>query len=98
MLQDERAQAPLVTNFFGQWLGLRDLPKHRPDPKAFPDFDENLREAFQRETELFLEAQLREDRPALELLTANYTFVNQRLARHYRMPKVYGTHFRRVTY
>ena len=69
-----------------------------PDPEAFPDFDENLREAFQRETELFLESQLREDRSVLELLTANYTFVNERLARHYGIPNVYGSHFRRVTF
>ena len=68
-----------------------------PDAELFPDFDDNLREAFQRETELFLESQLREDRSVLELLTANYTFVNERLARHYGIPNVYGSRFRRVT-
>ena len=97
MLGDPRAKA-LVDNFFGQWLYFRNMSAHRPDPQAFPEFDDNLREAFQRETELFLESQLREDHSALELLTADYTFVNERLARHYDIPNVYGTHFRRVAY
>jgi uncharacterized protein DUF1588/uncharacterized protein DUF1585/uncharacterized protein DUF1592 len=69
----------------------------RPDPLLFPDFDENLRRAFRRETELFFESILREDRSILDLLSANYTFVNERLARHYGIPNVYGDHFRRVT-
>jgi hypothetical protein len=69
----------------------------RPDAKAFPEFDENLREAFQQETQLFLESQLREDRPVSELITANYSFLNERLARHYGVPHVYGNHFRRIT-
>ena len=96
MLADERSRA-LLNNFFGQWLLVRNIGTQRPDPKAFPEFDENLRQAFQKETELFLQAQLREDRPIGDLLTANYSFVNERLARHYGIPNVYGTHFRRVT-
>ena len=95
MLADPRAAA-LVTNFGGQWLHIRNLKAVDPDPRVFPGFDDNLREAFQRETELFLESQLREDRPLEELLTANYTFVNERLARFYGIRNVYGTHFRRV--
>jgi mono/diheme cytochrome c family protein len=97
MLADARATA-LVTNFAGQWLYLRNMRTHAPDPAAFPDFDDNLREAFQKETELFIEAQLREDRSILDLLTANFTFLNERLARHYGIPGVYGSHFRRVTF
>ena len=97
MLADSRSKA-LATNFFGQWLWLRNVATVKPDPKIFPEFDENLRRAFHRETELFLESQLREDRSVLDLLTANYTFVNERLARHYGIPAVYGNRFRRVTY
>ena len=82
MLADERSQA-LVENFAGQWLWQRNMRTHAPDPNIFPEFDDNLREAFQTETQLFLESQLRDDRPVVELLTANYTFVNERLARHY---------------
>jgi hypothetical protein len=96
MLADRRASA-LVSNFAGQWLMLRNLRLLTPDPYEFPDFDDNLREALQRETELFLESQIREDRSVVDLLTANYTFVNERLARHYGIPNVYGSHFRRVT-
>jgi mono/diheme cytochrome c family protein len=95
MLRDARASA-LITNFAGQWLYLRNLRGHAPDPDLFVDFDDNLREAFQRETELFLESQLRDDRSVIDLLRANYTFVNERLARHYGMPGIYGSHFRRV--
>jgi hypothetical protein len=95
MLHNSRATA-LVNNFFGQWLFVRNMPAHRPDPKTFPEFDETLREAFRRETQLFLEMQLREDRPVTELLTADYSFVNERLARHYGIPGVYGNQFRRV--
>ena len=76
---------------------LRNLQAVAPDVNAFPMFDDNLRQAFQHETELFLESQLREDRSVVDLLTANYTFVNERLARHYGIPNVYGSHFRRVT-
>src|SRR5205814_4873861 len=86
----------LVNSFFGQWLYLRNVEAHRPDVTLYPAFDDNLRGAFRRETELFLESQLREDRSALELLTADYTFVNERLARHYGIPGVYGSQFRRV--
>jgi len=96
MIADQRASA-LVSNFAGQWLYVRNMRTHAPDPNAFPDFDDNLRLAFQRETELFIESQLRDDRNVLDLLSANYTFVNERLARHYGIPNVYGNHFRRVT-
>jgi hypothetical protein len=95
MLRDARAGA-LITNFAGQWLYLRNLRGHAPDPDLFVDFDDNLREAFQRETELFLESQLRDDRSVIDLLRATYTFVNERLARHYGIPGIYGSHFRRV--
>ena len=97
MLNDPRANA-LVDNFIGQWLHLRNVRTVAPDATLFPDFDDNLREAFRRETELFVESQLREDRSVRELLEADYTFVNERLARHYGIPNVYGSHFRRVTY
>ena len=96
MLADSRSKA-LVSNFFGQWLYLRNVQKVWPDPDVFPEFDQNLREAFQQETELFLESMLREDRPILDMLNGDYTFVNERLARHYGMRNVYGSHFRRVT-
>ena len=95
MLADPRSEA-LVSNFAGQWLHLRNLPSTSPDPNEFPDFDENLRRGFQRETELFFESVMREDRSILDLLTADYTFVNARLARHYGIPGVYGDRFRRV--
>ncbi len=85
MLADPRAEA-LVTNFAGQWLYLRNMRSVAPDPDAFPEFDDNLREAFQRETELFVGSQIREDRSVVDLLTADYTFVNERLARHYGIP------------
>ena len=97
MFADDRAQA-LISDFFGQWLYLRNIQLVVPDAKRFPDFDNNLRDAFQKETELFVESQLREDRSVTELLTANYTFLNERLAQHYGIPGVYGSHFRRVTY
>jgi mono/diheme cytochrome c family protein len=95
MLADSRSKA-LVDNFAGQWLSLRGLQNAAPNPDLFPDFDENLRQAFRRETELFVESQLREDRSVVDLLTADYTFVNERLARHYGIPNVFGNHFRRV--
>ncbi len=97
MLADDRSKA-LVDNFFAQWLQLRAAHGQAPDPNVFPEFDENLREAFIQETELFLESQLREDRSVLDLLTANYTFLNERLAQHYQIPGVYGSRFRRVTH
>ncbi len=97
MLADQRAAA-LISNFVGQWLYLRNMQLVVPDAKLFPDFDKNLRDALQRETELFVESQIKEDRGVGELLTANYTFLNERLARHYGIDGVYGSHFRRVTY
>jgi hypothetical protein len=96
MLADPRSQA-LVDNFAGQWLFLRNLQSARPDGKTFPNFDDTLRRAFRAETELFFQSVIREDRSALDLLNADYTFVNERLARHYGIPNVYGSHFRRVT-
>jgi hypothetical protein len=85
-----------VTNFASQWLHLRNLDSMTPDMRLFPDFDDNLRQAFRQETELFFESILREDRSALDLLRANYTFVNERLAKHYGIPHIYGTRFRRI--
>jgi hypothetical protein len=96
MLADPRSQA-LVRNFAGQWLFLRNLQSSKPDGHEYPNFDDNLRQAFRRETELFFESILRENRSVLDLLTANYTFVNERLAKHYGIPNIYGTQFRRVT-
>ena len=95
MLADTRADA-LVNNFASQWLYLRNLDEHRPDNRLFPDFDDNLRQAFRRETELLFQSVLKDDRSVLDLLRADYTFVNQRLAKHYDIPNVYGSHFRRV--
>jgi hypothetical protein len=96
MLGDPRSKT-LVSNFAGQWLFLRNMRLVQPDVETFTDFDENLREAFQTETELFIGSTLREDRSVLDLLNADYTFLNERLARHYQIPNVYGSHFRRVT-
>jgi hypothetical protein len=95
MLADDRA-ANLVRNFGEQWLHLRNLESITPDLRLFPDFDDNLRQAFRRETELHFETVLREDRSVLDLLKADYTFLNERLAKHYGVPNVYGSHFRRV--
>jgi Protein of unknown function (DUF1592)/Protein of unknown function (DUF1588)/Protein of unknown function (DUF1585)/Protein of unknown function (DUF1587)/Protein of unknown function (DUF1595)/Planctomycete cytochrome C len=95
MLADSRADN-LVHNFAEQWLHLRNLELITPDLRLFPDFDDNLRQAFRRETELHFETLLREDRSALELLKADYTFLNERLAKHYGIPNVYGDRFRRV--
>ena len=97
MLADPRSSA-FVDNFFGQWLWLRNVTASTPDPKVFQEFDDNLRDAFQRETSMFLRSQVAGDRPVVDLLTADYTFVNERLARHYGIPGVYGSHFRRITY
>ncbi len=97
LLADPRAQA-LVDNFFGQWLQLRDLRNVTPNATLFPGFDDNLREALMRETELFLESQFRDDRSVLELLSADYSFLNERLARHYGIANVHGNRFRRVTF
>jgi hypothetical protein len=97
MLADPRSES-LVNNFAGQWLHFRNVPDVKPDRWHFPDFDDNLRRAFHRETALFIDSIFREDRSVLELLTANYTFVNERLARHYGIPNIYGDHFRRYTW
>lgn len=96
MLADPRAES-LATNFAGQWLYLRNLAAARPDARLFADFDDNLRQSFRRETELFFQSVLKEDRSVLDLLKANYTFVNERLAKHYGIPNVYGSRFQRVT-
>jgi mono/diheme cytochrome c family protein len=96
MLADGRASA-LVDNFATQWLHVRSLENVVADPVAFPGFDDNLIDAFRRETGLFVASTLMEDRSVLELLSANYTFVNERLARHYGIPGIYGNRFRRVT-
>ena len=97
MLADPRSAA-LVENFAGQWLQLRKLRNATPDTATYTAFDENLREAMWQETGLFLQNELREDRPVVNALRANYTFVNERLARHYGIPDVHGVHFRRVDY
>jgi hypothetical protein len=95
MLRDPRATA-LVDNFAGQWLQLRNLQRATPDNDLFPEFDDNLRHSFKREVELLFGSIMREDRSVLDLLTADYTFVDERLARHYGIPNVYGSRFRRV--
>ena len=95
MLADERAGV-LVSSFAAQWLHLRRMRTVTPDVNAFPGFDDNLRDALVRETELFVRSQIRDDRSVVDLLDADYTFVNERLARHYGIPNVYGSRFRRV--
>jgi uncharacterized protein DUF1592/uncharacterized protein DUF1588/uncharacterized protein DUF1585/uncharacterized protein DUF1595 len=96
MLADPRSKA-LIDNFAAQWLFLRNLQSVIPDSDEFPNWDDNLRQAMRQETSLFFESIMREDRNVLDLLTANYTYVNERLARHYGIPNVYGSQFRRVT-
>jgi hypothetical protein len=96
MLADARSKE-LVSNFAGQWLYLRNLPSIAPAIEEYADFDDNLRQAFRRETEMLFESVVREDRNIVDLLNADYTFVNERLARHYGIPNVYGSHFRRVS-
>ncbi len=95
MLADSRSKT-LIDNFAEQWLHLRNLKNSNPDLGAFPDFDDNLRQAMREETELFFNSIMREDRSVMDLLNADYTFVNERLARHYGIPNVYGSRFRRV--
>jgi mono/diheme cytochrome c family protein len=95
MLADPRSKT-LIDNFAEQWLHLRNLKNSNPDLGAFPDFDDNLRQAMKEETELFFDSIMREDRSVMDLLNADYTFVNERLARHYGMPNIYGSRFRRV--
>ncbi|HEU4689327.1 MAG TPA: DUF1592 domain-containing protein [Vicinamibacterales bacterium] len=97
MVSDPRAEA-FVRNFAGQWLFLRNLDAVVPVQSIFPDFDDSLRQSFRRETELFFESIVREDRSALDLLRADYTYVNERLATHYGIPNIKGNHFRRVTF
>ena len=96
LLADPRSQQ-FVVNFAGQWLNLRGLDAQAPATQAFPDFDDNLRNAFQKEALLFFSSIVNEDRSLIDLLNANYTFVNERLAKHYGIPNVYGSDFRRVT-
>ena len=96
MLADPRSRS-LVNNFANQWLYLRNLNSITPNHRLFPDFDDNLRQAFRSETELFFESILREDRSVMDLLKADYTFLNERLAKHYQIPNVYGSRFRKVT-
>jgi hypothetical protein len=95
MLADPKSRS-LVTNFANQWLFLRELKNANPDVTIFPDFDDNLRQAFQRETEMLFDSVVREDRSVVDLLDSDYTFVNERLARHYGIPNIYGPDFRRV--
>jgi hypothetical protein len=95
MLADPRSEA-FTANFAGQWLSLRRLQDIVPDPYLFPDYGDTLALALQQETELFFDSVVREDRPALDLLTADYTFVNERLAQHYGIPNVKGVNFKRV--
>lgn len=95
MLADKRSET-LVTNFASQWLYLRNLDSILPDMRLYPDFDDNLRQSFRRETELFFQSILREDRSVLDLIRADYTFLNERLAKHYGIPNIYGSRFRRV--
>jgi mono/diheme cytochrome c family protein len=96
MLEDPRSAA-LVSDFAGQWLHIRNVAGFRPSPEVLFHFDDNLRQAFERETELFVESIIREDRSVLDLLDADYTFLNERLARHYGIPGVFGERFRRVS-
>jgi len=96
MLADPRSYN-LASNFAGQWLRLRNLESVSPNVRQFPDFDDNLRQAFRQETELFVDSIRREDRSVLDLLKTDYTFLNERLAKHYGIPNVYGSRFRRVT-
>ncbi|MBZ5607285.1 MAG: DUF1592 domain-containing protein [Acidobacteriia bacterium] len=96
MLADRRATR-FIDDFAGQWLQVRNIHSQDPDRAQFPDFDPTLREAMARETELFVDSQVREDRPIPELLSANYTYLNERLARHYGINDIFGSHFRRVT-
>jgi hypothetical protein len=97
LLADPRARGALIGNFFAEWLQIRNMRLLNPESTKFPWFDDNLRAAFVKEIELFLDAQLKEDRGVVDLLTSNETFLNEQLARHYGIPDIYGSHFRRVT-
>jgi hypothetical protein len=96
MLADPKSES-MTVNFTGQWLGVRSLKTSEPVVNIFPDFDDNLRAAYQREIELFFDSIVREDRSVIDLLTANYTYVNERLAKQYGIPNIYGSQFRRVS-
>jgi hypothetical protein len=96
MLRDPKAVA-LVDNFASQWLFLRNLQSINPDTRTFPNFDDKLRQAFRTETKMFIGSIIREDRSVVDLLDANYSYINDRLAAHYGIPNIYGSHFRRVT-
>jgi hypothetical protein len=96
MLADRRARS-LVDNFAGQWLYLRNLRNINPDVREFPDFDDNLRTAMRTEVEMLFETIVNEDRNVMDLMTADYTFINERLAKHYGIPRIYGDHYRRIT-
>ena len=96
MLADPKSQA-IIDNFAGQWLQLRNVRNVQPNSDLFPDFDDNLRQGLKHETELFFESIMREDRPVLDLMSANYTFLNERVAKHYSIPGIFGSRFRRVT-
>lgn len=96
MLADPKSKS-LIDNFAGQWLQLRNLRNFQPNTDLFPDFDDNLRQGFRRETEMLFESVIKEDRSVLDLMTADYTFVNERLAKHYGIPNIYGSQFRRVS-
>ena len=95
MLADARS-SNLIDNFAAQWLYLRNLDSITPDLRQFPDFDDNLRQSFRQETEMFVDSIVREDRSVTDLLDADYTFLNERLAKHYDIPHIYGSRFRRV--
>src|SRR5439155_22991377 len=97
LLADARATDALVNNFAAQWLNLRRLQEVVIDPEKFPHYDLSLMQGFQQETEMFVASTIREDRSVVDLLNADYTFVNERLARHYGIPGIYGSRFRRVT-
>lgn len=97
MLADPRSEDAIVHDFASQWLNLRRVAEVKVDPIDYPQYDANLLEAFRRETEMFVASTLREDRSVLDLIDADYTYVNERLARHYGIPGVYGSQFRRVT-
>jgi hypothetical protein len=97
MLADKRAVRSLVDSFAAQWLNLRRVGEVVVHPDFYPQFDESLLQAFEQETKLFVASTLQEDRSVHDLLSANYTFVNERLARHYGIPDIYGSRFRRVT-
>src|SRR6202035_1867813 len=97
LLADQRARTSLVQNFFEEWLETRNVFSLKPENTKFPWFDDNLRIAFVQEIELFLSAQLKEDRSIVDLLTSNQTFLNEQLARHYGISGIYGSYFRPVT-